>query len=104
MSKLILCLDQETFTLDIKGIDKNEEGGWRYWSYGLYMKSPETTRLVRCLGYCRFEPIWYSGIEIKKTEEDVKGLFGGKRTVTKYWFKTSILEDRLHPKVMYLEE
>lgn len=103
MQKLILCLGKETFTLNVTQIDKNEESQWRYWNYSLDVDSKETIRLVRHLGYCRFEPVWFRYIEICKTEEDVKGFFGNK-VVTNYWFKTRFHEDRLYVKSMQLEE
>lgn len=104
MSKLILYLGSETFTLDVKQIEKNEEHQWRYWNYYLNVESEETVRLVRYLGYCRFEPVYYTMVQISKTEEDVRGFFGGKKVVTNYWFRTRFQDEKLSPRIMYLEE
>jgi hypothetical protein len=70
----------------------------------LDIKSPETVRLVRYLGYCRFEPVYFSQVSINKTEEDTRGFFGREKTLTNYEFRTLGIEERFHPKAMYLDE
>jgi hypothetical protein len=46
----------------------------------------------------------YRSVVISKTEEDTKGFFGREKVTTRYWFRMSIYDDRLHPKAVYLEE
>lgn len=104
MSKLIICLGNQTFSPEVTKIEKNEEGQWRYWNYRLALSSSETVRLIRHLGYCRFEDVYYTWIEISKTEEDTRGFFGGEKVVTKYWLKTTLFDEKLQPQAFYLEE
>lgn len=106
MSKLVICIGQETFTPKVTAISKNEEGKWRYWNYWINTDSPETVKLVRYLGFHRFEPVPFRDIEIRVTEEDSKSLFGfgSERTVTNYYFRCGIYEQRFNPRVIHLEE
>lgn len=104
MSKLVLCLGQETFTLPITHLSKNEEGKWRYWNYSINAQDDETVRLIRHLGYYRFEPIPWREAEISITEEDTKGFLGRDKTITEHYFYISCYKDRIHPRSIYLED
>lgn len=104
MSKLTVCFGQDTFNLEINHITKNEESKWRYWNYTLHNNDEETARLVRYLGYYRFQEIPFRYSEISITEEDTKGFFGKDKTVTKYTFNIGASKRKIHPKSIYLEE
>jgi hypothetical protein len=104
MSKLVICLDQETFIAKVKAISKNEEGKWRYWNYWIDTNEPDTVKLIRHLGFYRFEPVPFRDIQIRVTEEDTKGFFGGEKTITNYYFRCGIYEQKIHPRVVHLEE
>jgi len=104
MSRIVICLGKETFIPKVQAISKNEEGKWRYWSYWIDTKCPDTIRLIRELGFYRFESVPFREIELKITEEDTINFFGRPTTITNYYFKCGYYEKNLHPKVFYLEE
>ena len=108
MSKLIICLKDTMFTLDVKKVEKNEEGEERYWNYYLNTESQEITRLLRFLGYgTGYEPVWVNvrlgNLVISKTKKFTKGFFGTIVT-TRYFLKKPLVDEELDIKTMYLEE